>query len=88
MSQYAQIQLYRVTDLGLASTLSALNYDVVTIEEESHNRRAFMFADTEDLQDSIQKYWKGELRIEPQKLLSSFRTIKARIYNSDLSLNQ
>ena len=84
MSQYAQIIISKVSDLGLASTLLTMGYEIVSMEEETdaknRPRKVFNFRDSEELQDNIQKYWNGELRLEPQKLITALRKLKSRIH--------
>ena len=42
-----------------------------------------MFRQSEDLNQIIEDYWKGELRVEPQKFFSQLRTVKARLYGEE-----
>jgi hypothetical protein len=87
MSQYAQIRLYKASDLGLASALLSLSFDMLSMEDEidtrGRPRKVFLFRDSDDLQEIVNKYWSSELRLEPQKLMTALRSLKSRMHHGE-----
>jgi hypothetical protein len=73
---------YRTSDLALATTLS-LFYPIEAIDKQNPRKAYFVFKREEGLDELIEKYWKGELRIEPKTFFNQLRVIKARLYGSE-----
>lgn len=72
-------QFYGTSDLALATTLS-LFYPIESMDRTDVHRVFFTFKRTVELENTIEAYWKGELRIEPQTFFGKLKTIKARLY--------
>jgi len=68
--------------LALATTLS-LFYPIEAIDKQNPRKAYFVFKREEGLDELIEKYWKGELRIEPKTFFNQLRVIKARLYGSE-----
>jgi hypothetical protein len=73
---------YRTSDLALATTIS-LFYPIEAIDKQNPRKAYFVFKREEGLDELIEKYWKGELRIEPKTFFNQLRVIKARLYGSE-----
>jgi hypothetical protein len=73
---------YSTSDLALATTIS-LFYPIEAIDKENPRKAYFVFKREEGLDELIEKYWKGELRIEPKTFFNQLRVIKARLYGSE-----
>ena len=71
---------YKTSDLALATTLS-LNYPIFSIDKSNPSRSEFLFEKCEGLYDFVNKYWNGELRVEPQKFFTQLKVIKTRLYS-------
>ncbi len=71
---------FRSSDLALVATLSIF-YPIEGVDRQDQNRAYFLFKRNEALDNLIQGYWRGELRMEPQSYFSALRAIKTRIYN-------
>ena len=71
---------FRTTDLGIAATLLHEKYHLVDLDRTKSSVE-FVFEDSDELQDSIAKYWKDELACPAQSLLSSFRKAKRLLYD-------
>jgi len=74
--------LFRTSDLALATTIS-LFYPIEAIDKQNPRKAYFVFKREEGLDELIEKYWKGELRIEPKTFFNQLRVIKARLYGSE-----
>ncbi len=81
MSAKMTTNLYQCSDLGLTTVLS-LYFPIVSINRSPNSHKAFFsFEQTKELNNLIQSYWRGELRIEPKTYFDQLRTIKARLYS-------
>jgi hypothetical protein len=75
-------KLFRTSDLALATTIS-LFYPIEAIDKQNPRKAYFVFKREEGLDELIEKYWKGELRIEPKAFFNQLRVVKARLYGSE-----
>lgn len=73
---------YRTTDLALATAIY-LFYPLETIEKQNPRKAQFTFKHKKGLDELIEKYWKGELKVEPQAYFNALRIIKARLYGEE-----
>ena len=74
--------LYRTADLGLATTLS-LHFPINTIDRSNARKVLFVFDLTQKLEEFINKYWRGEIVVEPQSFANQLKNIKTRIYSGE-----
>jgi len=73
---------YRTSDLALAATIS-LFYPIEAIDKQNPRKAYFIFKREEGLDKLIEKYWRGELRVEPKMFFNQLRVLKARLYGSE-----
>jgi hypothetical protein len=66
---------YKTSDLALATALS-LNYPIFSIDKSNPTRSEFCFEKCDGIYDFVNKYWNGELRVEPQKFLPNLKLLK------------
>lgn len=71
--------LYRTTDLALATAIS-LFYPIEAIDRQNPRKAYFVFKRERGLNELIEKYWRGELRVDPKTYFYALREIKARLY--------
>ena len=72
---------YKSADLALATAIS-LFYPIEAIDRNSSSRKAFfIFKRESSLDELIESYWRGELKVEPQAYFNQLRIIKARLYS-------
>ncbi len=71
---------YSTSDLALASAI-ALYYPLEAVDRTQDPYKAqFLFKKESQLDQLIESYWRGELRIEPQAYFNQLKAIKARLY--------
>lgn len=75
-------QFYKTSDLGLVTTLS-LHFPVITIDRNNPNKVLFVFDQTSELNDFVNKYWRSEIVVEPQTFTNQIKNIKTRIYSGE-----
>jgi hypothetical protein len=72
-------KLYKTSDLSLASTL-AIFFPVIDIDRSNPPRVNFLFIQTPELEETIDKFWRRELKVEPQEYFNSIKNLKNRIH--------
>jgi len=73
---------YRTSDLALATVIS-LFYPIEAIDKQDTRRAYFIFKREEGLDELIEKYWRGELRVEPKMFFNQIRVLKVRLYGCE-----
>jgi hypothetical protein len=74
---------YHTSDLSLAGVLF-LFYTLNAIEKQPDCRKAsFLFERDEHLDQLIEGFWRGELKVDPRKYFEALRIIKARLYSNE-----
>ena len=77
-----KIPLFRTLDLNLSAVLVSLDAKIEKIEKNQKGKSLFYFKQSKELNSIIEKYWKQELKVNPQTLFNSLKFIKNRIYSS------
>jgi hypothetical protein len=70
---------YSTSDLALATAIS-LFYPVDSIDKQNPHKALFLFKKDSGLEQLIEAYWKGELKVNPATYFSQLKIIKARLY--------
>jgi len=75
-------QYYSTSDLALAALIS-LSYPLEVIDKTQNPYKAlFLFKRGEQLDQLIESYWKGEIKVNPQVYFNALKNIKARLYGN------
>jgi hypothetical protein len=70
-----------VSDLGLASLLATLRFELVGLERVNEKRVNFLFAHAEGVEKVISDYWAGaKVLVSVQNLFFNQKTLKNRLY--------
>jgi hypothetical protein len=70
----------RTSDLALATALCALGVAIEAMQQTDGERQFFIFTKNEKVQDIVNRFWRGELLIEPQAYFNQLKVLKTRIY--------
>ena len=70
---------FKTSDLALAATLS-LCRPIKALERINSHKVYFIFKKDRELNELLKKYWKRELKVEPQEYFNQLKMIKTRIY--------
>lgn len=74
--------LYSTSDLALATAIS-LWYPLDAIDRTQDLHKAhFLFKRDAQLDQLIEAYWRGELKVNPQTYFNALKNIKARLYEN------
>lgn len=73
---------YSTSDLALAAVIS-LSYPLEVIDKTQNPHKAlFLFRRDNQLDQLVEAYWRGELKINPQTYFAALKNIKARLYEN------
>ena len=70
---------YSTSDLALATALS-LFYALETIDRTNPRKAQFLFKRDENLNQLIENFWRGQLKVNPIVYFNQLKMIKARLY--------
>jgi hypothetical protein len=70
----------KTSDLALATAISVLGVAIEAMQETDGERMNFIFTKSERLTDIVNRYWRGELLVEPQAYFNQLKVLKTRIY--------
>lgn len=75
---------YATTDLGLASSLTALGYELHTLERTVNPKKArFIFRRVPTIETSATSYWNDRLELNARTLFDAQKMIKNRLYSDE-----
>lgn len=76
-----QNDFYKISDLACSATLTLFGFPIERIEKVNPRKALFVFKRTSELDETINKYWKRQLKVEPAAYFEQLSFIKARIYS-------
>ncbi len=77
-----QHDFYKTSDLALATVIS-LSHPIETIDKSNPRKAQFIFERNKNLDELIENYWRGSLKVEPQSYSNQLRIVKARLYGEE-----
>lgn len=72
-------KLFETSDFSLCISLILLGYKLSSIDKSNPKRCVFQFEYEDDIQKSVEAYFKGELRLDPRLVLFQAKVIKSMI---------
>lgn len=82
MTHLQEQSFWRTSDLSLGAVV-LLFRPLEGIEKRPAQRKAeFIFAHDDELDQLVERYWRGEIRVEPRQYFTALREIKARLYEN------
>lgn len=70
---------YQNSDLALTTVIS-LSYPIEAIDKSNPRKANFILRRNENLDELIEEYWRGALKVEPQQFFNQLQIVKARLY--------
>ena len=80
MKMYDSDFFFKTSDLALATAISVLGVAIEAMQQTDSERMNFIFAKSEKVQDIVNRFWRGELLVEPQSYFNQLKVLKTRIY--------
>ncbi len=68
-------------DLGLASALTTLNYELWEIDKTNPSKARFIFKRASGIDKAINDYWNNNLMVNARNLIDNQKMIKNRLYS-------
>lgn len=78
----SETELFTTYDLNLSAVLVSKGESLEEVRKTQNSKSLFCFKKTRSLESLIERYWRGQLRVEPQELFNSIKNIKNRIYSN------
>jgi len=70
-----------ITDfLPLIAVLAYHEFPIVSIKKDTPRHAYFCFSETGQLKDIANRFWNGQLLVEPKRFFSTLKEIKSRLY--------
>jgi len=70
-----------ISDIGLASVLLTLEFQLVDLERTSDKRVDFVFVATDGIEQAVAAFWQDKkVEVPIQTLFYNFRQLKNRLY--------
>lgn len=70
---------YPTSDLALATAIS-LYYPLEVVDRTNPYKAQFLFKRDESLDQFIESYWRGELKVNPATYFNQLKIVKSRLY--------
>ena len=71
---------FRTSDLALATAISVLGVAIEAMQQSDGERMNFIFTKSDRVTDIVNRFWRGELLVEPQAYFNQLKVLKTRIY--------
>jgi hypothetical protein len=71
---------FKNSDLALATAISVLGVAIEAMQQTDSERMNFIFTKSDKLTDIVNRFWRGELLVEPQSYFNQLKVLKTRIY--------
>jgi len=74
---------YETRELSLAATLMTVGFELTGINYQVEGQASqpigyFLFENSRDLGDAIQKFWAGKLAVEPRSFMQNLRGLRSQ----------
>lgn len=77
------IDLVKTPDVNLATTLLCLGFAIEGIDNSDSRKVQFYFKESDQLNQAINMYWKGQLMVDPKAMGSCRREVMTRLYEQN-----
>jgi Domain of unknown function (DUF5659) len=71
---------FRTSDLALATAICVLGVAIEAMQQSDGERMNFIFTKSDKTADIVNRFWRGELLVEPQAYFNQLKSLKTRIY--------
>ena len=76
------INLVKTPDVNLATTLLCLGFSIEGIDDINPQKVFFYFRENDQLNLTINRYWKGDLLVDPKMMGSCRREVMTRLHDN------
>ncbi len=68
-------------DIGMSSGLVSVGFPLLRIDRNRGTKALFLFENSEQLIESAQMYWRGELQVDALSYFNALKNIKNQLYS-------
>jgi len=76
-----QSEQFLTYDIGLSATLLTLGYKLIDLEKSDVKKVQFIFLRDVGIDNAINNYWDGSLKIDARTLFDNLKRVKNQIYS-------
>jgi len=76
-----QLPEYKTYDLGCASALASVGFEVLELDKSIIKKVQFIFRKNNELDEAVNLYWSGKLKVDARRYFEELKNIKNRIYS-------
>ncbi|MFA5928557.1 MAG: DUF5659 domain-containing protein [Candidatus Margulisiibacteriota bacterium] len=76
----ANYDTYSSTDLGCATGLVSLGFELFSLDRSTPSRVKFIFQKRNKLEETVEAYWADALAVNPRIYFNNLKNIKSLIY--------
>lgn len=77
------LPLVKTSDINLAATLLVLGFAIDGTDTNNPKKVFFYFKETQKLKEAIDKYWRGDQRVNPKNFAYARKEIMVRIHENE-----
>lgn len=70
---------FETQDIYLATTL-CLWFSLERMNNDNPKKIIFIFLKSDEIENVVDQYWKGNIAVDPQKLFMQYKILKNRMY--------
>jgi len=71
---------FKTPDFGLATVLTTLGFTLKNLDRTNPSKVIFVFEENDELQKTITQYFSNQLKVNPQLLFASQKTLKTYLH--------
>jgi hypothetical protein len=72
---------FSTSDLGIATALVSLGYEVPLHDKSNPTKVIFIFEDRNNINEAVKKFWSNQLPVDARTFFENTKMLKSRIWN-------
>jgi len=76
-------QKFSTYDLGLATTLITLKYELINLDKSNPKKVRFVFKEEKGIEQAMLKYWDNKIKVPALTFFNNLKTLKNRLYSNN-----
>ena len=68
-------------DIGMCAGLVSVGYQLLHIDKSKGAKALFLFENSDEIVESAQQYWRGELQVDALAYFNALKNIKNQLYS-------
>jgi len=68
-------------DIGMCAGLVSIGYSLLQLDKSKGSKTLFLFENSNEIIESAQKYWRGELQVDALAYFNALKNIKNQLYS-------